>query len=122
MINKTSILLIQDDIQALSSLTEKCLDAGISERNIFAVSEADSAQRYLEIAGISYVIIDAEMYNFVVASLIERFSEYFPIKILITGSNPEQRTIRTRKHSRRRSIWIPRSLGRISLQTSTYIW
>ncbi len=94
MINKTSILLIQDDIQALSSLTEKCLDAGISERKIFSVSEADSAQRYLEIAGISYVVIDADLYNYVVAETINKFSEYFPIQTVITNAKPEQKTLR----------------------------
>lgn len=94
MINKTSILLIQDDIQALSALTEKCLEAGISERNIFSVSEADSAQRYLEIAGISYVIIDADLYNYVVAETINRFSEYFPIQTVITNAKSEQKTLR----------------------------
>lgn len=94
MINKTNILIIQEDLSLAAEITEKCIEAGISEKNIFSVADADSAERYLEIAGISYVIIDAEMYNFVVASLIERFSEYFPIKILITGSSPEQRTLR----------------------------
>ena len=94
MINKTNVLIIQEDLNLAAEITEKCIEAGISEKNIFSVTDADSAERYLEIAGISYVIIDAEMYNFVVASLIERFSEYFPIKILITGSNPEQRTLR----------------------------
>jgi len=48
----------------------------------------------LEIAGISYVIVDADMYNFVVASVIEKFSEYFPIQTIITNANPEQKTLR----------------------------
>ncbi len=94
MINKTSVLLIQNDIQALSELTEKCLEAGISERNIFSVTEAESAERYLEIAGISYVIIDADMYNYVVATIINKFSEYFPIQTVITNAKPEQKTLR----------------------------
>ena len=91
MINKTTILLIQNDIQALSELTQKCLEAGISERNIFSVTETESAQRYLEIAGISYVIIDADMYNYVIASTISEFSEYFPIQTVITNAKPEQK-------------------------------
>lgn len=90
MINKTTILLIQDDIQALSELTQKCLEAGISERNIFSVTETESAQRYLEIAGISYVIIDADMYNYVIASTISEFSEYFPIQTVITNAKPNK--------------------------------
>lgn len=94
MINKTTILLIQNDIQALSELTQKCLEAGISERNIFSVTETESAQRYLEIAGISYVIIDADMYNYVIASTISEFSEYFPIQTVITNAKPEQKTLR----------------------------
>ena len=94
MINKTTILLIQNDIQALSELTQKCLEAGISERNIFSVTETESAQRYLEIAGISYVIIDADMYNYVIASTISEFSEYFPIQPVITNAKPEQKTLR----------------------------
>lgn len=94
MINKTSVLLIQEDLNTTAELTEKCLEAGISEKNIFSVTEADSAERYLEIAGISYVIIDADMYNYVVASVIEKFSEYFPIQTVITNSKPEQRTLR----------------------------
>ena len=94
MINKTTILLIQNDIQALSELTQKCLEAGISERNIFSVTETESAQRYLEIAGISYVIIDADMYNYVIASTISVFSEYFPIQTVITNAKPEQKTLR----------------------------
>ena len=94
MINKTSVLLIQNDFQAISELTEKCLEAGISEKNIFSVTEADSAERYLEIAGISYVIIDADMYNYVVATIINKFSEYFPIQTVITNAKPEQRTLR----------------------------
>lgn len=97
MINKTTILLIQDDIQALSELTQKCLEAGISERNIFSVTETESAQRYLEIAGISYVIIDADMYNYVIASTISEFSEYFPIQTVITNAKPEQKTLRMMK-------------------------
>ena len=94
MINKTSILLIQNDIKAISELTEKCIEAGISERNIFSVTEAENAERYLEIAGISYVIINADMYNYVVASVIEKFSEYFPIQTIITNAKPEQKTLR----------------------------
>lgn len=94
MINKTTILLIQDDIQALSELTEKCLEAGISEKNIFSVTETESAERYLEIAGVSYVIIDADLYNFVVASTISKFSEYFPLQTIITNAKPEQKTLR----------------------------
>lgn len=35
MINKTAVLLIQDNIQNISLLTEKCLEAGISEKISF---------------------------------------------------------------------------------------
>ena len=94
MINKTTILLIQDKLQAISELTEKCLDAGICEKNIFSVADAESAERYLEIAGISYVICDADLYNYVIASIIEKFSEYFPIQTIITNAKPEQMTLR----------------------------
>lgn len=94
MINKTNVLLIQEDLNMVAELTERCLEAGISEKNIFSVSEADAAERYLEIAGISYIIIDADMYNYVLASVIEKFSEYFPIQTVITNSKPEQRTLR----------------------------
>ncbi len=94
MINKTSVLLIQNNFQTISVLTEKCLEAGISEKNIFSVTEADSAERYLEIAGISYVIIDADMYNYVIATIIDKFSEYFPIQTVITNAKPEQKTLR----------------------------
>ncbi len=94
MISKTSVLIIQEDLNTIAEITEKCIEAGISEKNIFSVTEADSAQRYLEIAGISYVIIDANMYNFVIASVIEQFSEYFPIQTIITNSTLEQKTLR----------------------------
>lgn len=94
MINKVSILLIQKDIKAISELSECCLNAGISERNIFSVTEVESAERYLEIAGISYVIIDADLYNYVVASVIEKFSEYFPIQTIITNAKAEHKTLR----------------------------
>ena len=94
MINKTSVLLIQKDLNTTAELTKKCVEAGISEKNIFSVTEIESAERYLEIAGISYVIIDADMYNYVIASVIEKFSEYFPIQTVITNSKPEQRTLR----------------------------
>ncbi len=94
MINKTSILLIENDMKSLGEITEKCLEAGVSERNIFSVNETDSAERYLEIAGISYVIINADLYNFVVASTIEKFSAYFPIQVIITGATAEQKTLR----------------------------
>ena len=94
MISKTSVLIIQEDLNIIAEITEKCIEAGISEKNIFSVTEADSAQRYLEIAGISYVIIDANMYNFVIASVIEQFSEYFPIQTIITNSTLEQKTLR----------------------------
>ena len=94
MINKTTVKKKKKDIKAVSELTEKCLETGICEKNIFAVSDADSAERYLEIAGISYVIVDADMYNYVVASIIEKFSEYFPIHTIITNAKPEQKTLR----------------------------
>ena len=94
MISKTSVLIIQENLNTIAEITEKCIEAGISEKNIFSVTEAESAQRYLEIAGISYVIIDANMYNFVIASVIEQFSEYFPIQTIITNSTLEQKTIR----------------------------
>ncbi len=94
MISKTSVLIIQEDLNTIAEITQKCIEAGISEKNIFSVTESDSAQRYLEIAGISYVIIDANMYNFVIASVIEQFSEYFPIQTIITNSTLEQKTIR----------------------------
>lgn len=94
MINKTSILLIQDNLQTLSLLSGKCIEAGISENNIFSVAETESAQRYLEIAGISYIIINADLYNFVIESTINEFSEYFPIHVIITDAKPEQKTLR----------------------------
>lgn len=94
MISKTSVLIIQENLNTIAEITEKCIEAGISEKNIFSVTEADAAERYLEIAGISYVIIDANMYNFVIASVIEQFSEYFPIQTIITNSTLEQRTLR----------------------------
>ena len=94
MINRTSILLIEEDIKAVSELTEKCLEAGISEKNIFSVNEIESAERYLEIAGISYVVINADLYNFIIASTIEKFSEYFPIHVIIRNAKPEQKTLR----------------------------
>lgn len=94
MINKTSVLLIQNDFGAISELTEKCIESGICERNIFSVTEAESAERYLEIAGISYVIVDADSYNYVVASIIEKFSQYFPIQTIITNAKPQQMTLR----------------------------
>lgn len=94
MINKTTILLIQNDLKRLSELSEKCLEAGICDKNIFSVSETESAERYLEIAGISYVIIDADLYNFVIADTINKFSEYFPIQTVITNARPEQKTLR----------------------------
>jgi hypothetical protein len=78
----------------LADITEKCIEAGISEKNIFSVTEAESAERYLEIAGISYVIIDASLYNYVIASVIEKFSDYFPIQVIITNSKSGQKTIR----------------------------
>ena len=94
MINKTSVLIIQEDLNETALITEKCFEAGISEKNIFTVTESDSAERYLEIAGISYVIIDANMYNYVVEAIIDKFSEYFPIQTIITNSKPEQKTLR----------------------------
>ncbi len=94
MISKTSVLIIQEDLNTIAEITEKCIEAGIAEKHIFSVTECDSAQRYLEIAGISYVIIDANMYNFVIASVIEQFSEYFPIQTIITNSTLEQKTLR----------------------------
>ncbi len=94
MINRTSVLIIQKDLNTIAEITEKCIEAGIYEKNIFSVTDAEAAQRYLEIAGISYIIIDAEMYNFVVASVIEQFCEYFPIQTIITNSTLEQRTLR----------------------------
>lgn len=94
MINKTSVLLIQDNLRSMTELSQLCLEAGICEKNIFFVSDSESAERYLEIAGISYVIIDADLYNFVFASTIERFSEYFPIQTIITNAKPEQITLR----------------------------
>ena len=94
MISRKSVLLIQNDIKAIAEYTEKCVESGVSERNIFAVSDAESAERYLEIAGISHVVVDANLYNFMVSSIIEKFSEYFPIQTIITNANPEQKTLR----------------------------
>lgn len=94
MITRKSVLLIQNDIKAVAEYTEKCVESGVSERNIFAVSDAESAERYLEIAGISHVIVDANLYNFMVASIVEKFSEYFPIQTIITDAKPEQKTLR----------------------------
>ena len=91
---RKSVLLIQDDIKSIAEYTEKCVESGISERNIFAVSDAESAERYLEIAGISHVIVDANLYNFVVSSIVEKFSEYFPIQTIITNAKAEQKTLR----------------------------
>jgi hypothetical protein len=94
MINRISVLLIQDDIKTIADITAVCLDAGISERHIFSVAEADSAERYLEIAGISCVVVDASLYNYVVSSTIEKFSQYYPIKTVITNAKPEHKTLR----------------------------
>ena len=94
MLNRLSVLLIQDDIKAVADITAVCLDAGISERHIFSVAEADSAERYLEIAGISCVVVDASLYNYVVSSTIEKFSQYYPIKTVITNAKPEHKTLR----------------------------
>lgn len=94
MKNKISVLLIQNNIKTLAELTEKCLEAGISEKNIFSVSDADSAERYLEIAGISHIIVDASLYNYMVASVIDKFAEYFPIQVIINNIKPEHKTLR----------------------------
>lgn len=94
MISKTNVLIIQQDLNTIAKITEKCIEAGVCENNIFSVTEIDSAQRYLEIAGISYVIINADMYNFVIATVIEQFCEFYPIQVIITGSGHEQRTLR----------------------------
>ena len=92
--SRKSVLLIQNDIKAIAEYTEKCVESGVSERNIFAVSDAESAERYLEIAGISHVVVDANLYNFMVSSIIEKFSEYFPIQTIITNAKAEQKTLR----------------------------
>ena len=34
------------------------------------------------------------MYNYVIASTISEFSEYFPIQTVITNAKPEQKTLR----------------------------
>ena len=94
MISRKSVLLIQNDIKAIAEYTEKCVESGVSERNIFAVSDAESAERYLEIAGISHVVVDANLYNFMVSSIVEKFSEYFPIQTIITNAKSEQKTLR----------------------------
>lgn len=94
MINRLSVLLIQDDIKAVADISAVCLDAGISERHIFSVVDADSAERYLEIAGISCVVVDASLYNYVVSSTIEKFSQYYPIRTVITNAKPEHKTLR----------------------------
>lgn len=94
MMTRKSVLLIQNDIKAIAEYTEKCVESGVSERNIFAVSDAESAERYLEIAGISHVIVDANLYNFMVSSIVEKFSEYFPIQTIITNAKAEQKTLR----------------------------
>lgn len=91
---RKSVLLIQNDIRAIAEYTEKCVESGISERNIFAVSDAESAERYLEIAGISHVVVDANLYNFMVSSVVEKFSKYFPIQTIITNAKAEQKTLR----------------------------
>ena len=92
--SRKSVLLIQNDIKAIAEYTEKCVESGVSERNIFAVSDAESAERYLEIAGISHVVVDANLYNFMVSSIVEKFSEYFPIQTIITNAKSEQKTLR----------------------------
>lgn len=94
MLNKRSILLIQDDIKTLSELTQECINCGISEKNIFSVTEPESAERYLEIAGISHVIVDAELYNVIVEAAVEKYSEYFPITVILNNADEKSKTLR----------------------------
>lgn len=94
MISKKSVLLIQNNIKSLSQITQACINCGVSEKNIFSVTETESAERYLEIAGISYVIIDAGLYNYAVESVINKFSDYFPITVIVNNCEESQKTLR----------------------------
>ncbi len=94
MLNKRSVLLIQNNIKTLSELTQECINCGISERNIYSVTEPESAERYLEIAGISHIIVDAELYNVIVEAAVEEFSEYFPITVIINNADEKNKTLR----------------------------
>lgn len=94
MLSKRSVLLIQNDIKTLSELTQECINCGISEKNIFSVTEPESAERYLEIAGISHIIVDAELYNVIVEAAVEKFSEYFPITVIINNADEKTKTLR----------------------------
>lgn len=94
MLNKKSILIIQKNIKTLSELTQECLNCGISEKNIFSINDPESAERYLEIAGISHIIVDAELYNVIIESTVEKYSEYFPITVILNNINEKTKTLR----------------------------
>ncbi len=94
MLNKRAVLLIQNNLKTLSELTQECINCGISERNIYSVTEPESAERYLEIAGISHIIVDAELYNVVVEAAVEEFSQYFPITVIINNADEKNKTLR----------------------------
>lgn len=94
MSNKNTILLIQNNIKTLSELIQECINCGISEQDIYSVTEPESAERYMEIAGISHIIVDAGLYNVVVEAAVEKFSEYFPITVIITNADETNKTIR----------------------------
>lgn len=91
---KECTLLVQNDLNKIVELAQKCVEAGIDETNVLATVYPEDISRFLNTKNISTIIIDADLYNLNSASVIKNYSLQKDIKVLLLTSKMSKKTIR----------------------------
>ncbi len=88
-----SVLIICESITSQALLTEKCIDAGVKEENIFHHNSIFNIQEIM-CDELTHVIIDACLYNYFVFSVLDKYINESDLSILIYHGEDGLKTIR----------------------------
>ncbi|MDD3237156.1 MAG: hypothetical protein PHV37_03575 [Candidatus Gastranaerophilales bacterium] len=87
-------LLIRDDLKKIVNFSDKCVNAGIVEDDIFATIYPNDIYKYLKNGLVSTIVIDSELYNLEIATKIKAYSETHNMQLVLITKNKAKRTIR----------------------------
>lgn len=88
------VLLVQTDLKKIVSFAQKCIEAGIDEKKIFATVYPGDIPRFLNAQGIGSIIIDSELYNHSSANTLRTCAQERDLNVLLVTSDRFKKTIR----------------------------
>ena len=93
------VLIVSDKIDEQAFLIGKCIDAGIKETNIMQVNSIFEIEKLIS-NSLTHIIIDANLYNYFVANILEKYIDSKLISVFIFHSKNGAKTIRLITDSR----------------------